>query len=43
MKKNIAVLPSDGIGPEITNEGIKVLDAVAKRFSHQFTYQFSVL
>jgi 3-isopropylmalate dehydrogenase len=38
MKKNIAVLPGDGIGPEITKEGIKVLDAIAKRFSHQFIY-----
>ncbi|MCG8476910.1 MAG: 3-isopropylmalate dehydrogenase [Cytophagales bacterium] len=38
MKKNIAVLPGDGIGPEVTAEAIKVLNAVAHRFGHQFEY-----
>ena len=28
----IAVLPGDGTGPEVTQEGLKVLDAVSKRF-----------
>ncbi|GCE03604.1 3-isopropylmalate dehydrogenase [Dictyobacter aurantiacus] len=35
----IAVLPGDGIGPEVTDEAIRVLDAVASRFGHSFTYQ----
>ncbi len=34
----IAVLPGDGIGPEITEQAIKVLDAVASRFGHSFDY-----
>ncbi len=36
MKKLIAVLEGDGIGPEIMAEGIKVLKAVEKKFNHQF-------
>lgn len=36
MKKLIAVLEGDGIGPEIMAEGIKVLQAVEKKFNHDF-------
>lgn len=39
MKKNIAVIRGDGIGPEIVNEAIKVLDAVGKKFGHEFVYE----
>ena len=35
----IAVLPGDGIGPEVTEQAIHVLDTVAKRYGHTFTYQ----
>ncbi|MDX1667334.1 MAG: 3-isopropylmalate dehydrogenase [Saprospiraceae bacterium] len=38
MKKKIAVLPGDGIGPEVTEQAIKVLDAVAERYGHQFEF-----
>ena len=38
MKKNITVLRGDGIGPEIVSEAIKVLDAVGKKYSHEFIY-----
>lgn len=38
--KKIAVLPGDGIGPEIMQEAIKVLDAVQKKFSLQLEYEF---
>ena len=38
MKKKIAVLNGDGIGPEVTKQSIRVLDAVAERFGHTFTY-----
>ncbi|WP_320121457.1 3-isopropylmalate dehydrogenase [uncultured Sphaerochaeta sp.] len=37
MKKHIALVPGDGIGPDIVREGVKVLGAVAKKFSHEFT------
>ncbi len=38
VQKNIAVLYGDGIGPEIMAEGIKVLDAVARKHGHVFSY-----
>ncbi len=38
MIKNITVLKGDGIGPEIVNEAIKVLDKVADKFGHTFNY-----
>ncbi|SMO77314.1 3-isopropylmalate dehydrogenase [Gracilimonas mengyeensis] len=39
MKKKIAVLPGDGIGPEVTKQAVKVLEAVAHRFGHEFEYE----
>ena len=39
MKLKIAVLPGDGIGPEIMAQGVAVMDAVARRFDHEFTYE----
>ncbi len=39
LKKQIAVLPGDGIGPEVCAEALKVLNAVAERFGHQFKYK----
>ena len=39
IKKHIAVLPGDGIGPEVTDQAIKVLNAVSERFGHTFTYK----
>lgn len=38
MKLRIAVLAGDGIGPEISNEGIRALNAIANRFGHTFEY-----
>lgn len=38
MKLNIAVLSGDGIGPEIMKQGIAVLDAIAKKYNHEFDY-----
>ncbi len=39
MKKHIAVLKGDGIGPEVINQSLKVLDAVGLLFGHQFQYE----
>jgi len=36
MKAQIAVLPGDGIGPEVTAEGIRCLERVAQLFGHGF-------
>ena len=38
MNKNIAVIRGDGIGPEIVNQALKVLDKVAQLYGHAFTY-----
>lgn len=38
MEKNIAVIRGDGIGPEIVNEALKVLDKVAEVYGHTFNY-----
>ena len=39
MQANIVLLPGDGIGPEIITEAKRVLDKVAERFGHEFTFQ----
>ena len=39
MELKIALLPGDGIGPEIVTEAVKVLDAVAKKDNHTFIYK----
>ena len=36
MKATIAILPGDGIGPEVTAEAVKVLNAIAAKFGHEF-------
>ena len=38
MKKSIAVIRGDGIGPEIVNQALLVLDKIAAKFGHEFTY-----
>jgi 3-isopropylmalate dehydrogenase len=38
VRFNIAVLPGDGVGPEVAAEGVKVLEAVGKRLGHEFTF-----
>ncbi len=40
---NLVVLPGDGIGPEVTNEGIKVLKAVGKKFGHSFNLKYDLI
>ncbi|MCR4774619.1 MAG: 3-isopropylmalate dehydrogenase [Prevotella sp.] len=39
MKLKIAVLPGDGIGPEIMKQGVAVMDAIAEKFNHEFSYE----
>ncbi|HEY3379973.1 MAG TPA: 3-isopropylmalate dehydrogenase, partial [Armatimonadota bacterium] len=39
MAYKIAVIPGDGIGPEVIREGLKVLDVAAKKHNIQFTYE----
>lgn len=39
MEFNIAVIKGDGIGPEIVDETIKVLDAIGSKYGHTFHYE----
>ncbi|MDH3648327.1 MAG: 3-isopropylmalate dehydrogenase [Saprospiraceae bacterium] len=40
MECNIAVLPGDGIGPEVVKQGLKVLSGVSQRYGHKFSFQY---
>jgi 3-isopropylmalate dehydrogenase len=39
MKATIAVLPGDGIGPEVIDEAVRVLQAIARRYRHEFALE----
>ena len=43
MNAKIVLTPGDGIGPEVVNEARLVLEAVAKRHSHQFNFSEHLL
>ena len=43
MKKNIAVIEGDGIGPEVTRQSIRVLNAIAAAFGHEFNYTYCLM
>lgn len=42
MDLKIAVLPGDGIGPEISVQGVNVMNAVCNRFGHKVSYQYAL-
>ena len=39
MDFKIAVLAGDGIGPEISVQGVEVMSAVCEKFGHKVNYQ----
>lgn len=43
MKKHILVVPGDGIGQEVTAVGKKVLEKIASKFGHEFTYDEALI
>ncbi|MCL6648047.1 MAG: 3-isopropylmalate dehydrogenase [Chloroflexi bacterium] len=43
MRATIALLPGDGIGPDVVREAVKALDAIAQRFGHQFEYRQALI
>ncbi len=43
MQFELAVLPGDGVGPEVTTEGIKVLEAAGKRSGHSFKLHYGLV
>lgn len=42
MKFKIAVLPGDGIGPEISRQGVAVMDAVCRKYRHEVEYRYAL-
>ena len=42
MKLKIAVLPGDGIGPEIMKQGVAVMDAIVEKFGHEVEYKEAI-
>lgn len=42
MELKIAVLPGDGIGPEISEQGVAVMSAVCERFGHKVSYEYAL-
>jgi 3-isopropylmalate dehydrogenase len=43
VKLNIAVLPGDGIGPEIVKVGLNVTKAICEKFGHELTYKEGIV
>ncbi|MDR0742952.1 MAG: 3-isopropylmalate dehydrogenase, partial [Tannerella sp.] len=43
MRLNIAVLPGDGIGPEIIDQAMKVVKAVCERYNHDLAYEMALV
>mmetsp|Transcript_347 Transcript_347/g.433 ORF Transcript_347/g.433 Transcript_347/m.433 type:complete len:371 (-) Transcript_347:45-1157(-) len=43
IRRKIAVLPGDGIGPEVMQEAIKALDCVSSLFGHSFEYKHGLI
>ncbi|MFY9515160.1 MAG: 3-isopropylmalate dehydrogenase [Dysgonamonadaceae bacterium] len=43
MKLNIAVLPGDGIGPEIMNQALEVVKEICKKFGHELSYRTGIV
>lgn len=43
MKKHIVVIAGDGIGQEVTAVGKQVLEAVAQKYGHEFTYDTALI
>ncbi|MDZ4707757.1 MAG: 3-isopropylmalate dehydrogenase [Saprospiraceae bacterium] len=43
IQKNILIVPGDGIGQEVTAVGKKILDKIATRFGHQFSYDQALM
>ncbi|MBN2237991.1 MAG: 3-isopropylmalate dehydrogenase [Bacteroidales bacterium] len=43
MKLNIAVLPGDGIGPEIIEQAMRVVKLVSAKFNHELSYEYALV
>lgn len=42
MEYNIALVPGDGIGPEVVEEAVKVLHKIGEKFGHKFNFKYTI-
>lgn len=43
MNLKVAILPGDGIGPEIIKQALKIIEAIGSRFGHTFHYSYGLI
>ena len=43
MEFKVAVLPGDGIGPEVVGEGTRLLESAGRRWGHEFTFTYGLI
>src|ERR1043165_5727864 len=43
MTKSIVIIEGDGIGPEVTRQSIKIVNAIAEKFHHEFEYKYCLM
>lgn len=43
MKKTIAIIEGDGIGPEVTRQSVRILNTIAESFNHEFSYRYCLM
>ncbi|WP_440895145.1 3-isopropylmalate dehydrogenase [Amphibacillus sp. Q70] len=43
MNKHIVLLPGDGIGPEILESSVAILEVIATKFNHQFDFDYQLI
>ena len=43
VTKNVVVIEGDGIGPEVTRQAVKVLNAIGQKFGHEFHYTYCLM
>ena len=43
MNFKIAILPGDGIGPEIIGQAVKAIDAVCHKYGHTVNYTYGIV
>lgn len=39
MKLNVMLLPGDGVGPEVVEQAVRVLEGIGEAFNHQFSFE----
>lgn len=43
MQYKVAVLPGDGVGPEVTQEGVRLLDVIGQAHGHSFEFRHGII